>query len=106
MSKSSELSSLRRRRPDGYGMVLRERIEEGVNDTEDWDWVLMGLSEGRRGVETNHKRSPFSILNFFDAMQQQNLNMNNNDPRDPSLEITFTIPQTWSAQDNVGSYLF
>jgi hypothetical protein len=30
----------------------------------------------------------------------------NNDPRDRSLETTFTIPHVWSAQDNVGSCLF
>lgn len=30
----------------------------------------------------------------------------NNDPRDTSLESSFTIPQTWAAQDNLGSSLF
>jgi hypothetical protein len=40
MSNSSELSSsLRMRRPDGYGVVLRERegenIEEGVTEAEE-----------------------------------------------------------------------
>jgi hypothetical protein len=30
----------------------------------------------------------------------------NNDPRDHNLESSFTIPQTWRAQDNLGLCLF
>ena len=29
-----------------------------------------------------------------------------NDPRDSSLESPFTLPQSWGAQDNLGSCLF
>jgi hypothetical protein len=41
---------------------------------------------------------PFQPFNLFMA--------HNNDPRDNTLESSFTIPQTWRAQDNLGSSLF
>ena len=40
-----------------------------------------------------------SLFNF-------NFFMAHNDPRDHSLESSFTIPQTWRAQDNLGLCLF
>jgi len=48
-----------------------------------------------RNKKTNLERSPFSTFMAH-----------NNDPRDHSLESSFTIPQTWSTQDNLGSCLF
>lgn len=43
------------------------------------------------------ERSPFST--FF-------IMAHDNDPRDSSLESSFTLPQTWRAQDNLGSCHF
>jgi len=37
-----------------------------------------------------------------EALTHSFLFMAHNDPRDPSLESTFTIPETWRAQDSVG----
>lgn len=58
------------------------------------------LSCGR--VErTRNQLGALSLFNYF------NLSMaHDNDPRDHALESSFTIPQTWSSQDNLGSCLF
>ena len=49
----------------------------------------------RENKKFNLKRSPFSTFMAY------------TDPRDDTLESSFTLPQTWSAaQDNLGSCLF
>ncbi len=48
--------------------------------------------------KSNFARSPFSTFQLSMA--------HDTDPRDSSLESSFTLPQTWRAQDNLGQSLF
>jgi hypothetical protein len=58
------------------------------------------LSCGR--VErTRNQPGALSLFNYFNLIMAHD-----NDPREHALESSFTIPQTWSSQDNLGSCLF